>query len=61
VNTEFESELNAAIKAANAAGDILRTEFNRAEGPRGAHGHAKADESAENAGRGWQNRSLGTA
>lgn len=48
VNREFERELNVAMKAANAAGDILRTEFNRAKGPRGAHGHAEADESAEN-------------
>lgn len=48
MNTEFRRELNAALEAANAAGDILRTEFNRAEGPRGAHGHAEADELAEN-------------
>jgi fructose-1,6-bisphosphatase/inositol monophosphatase family enzyme len=40
-------ELETAIRAALAAGNLLRSEFNRGDGPRGSVGHAEADEPAE--------------
>lgn len=36
-------ELDTAIRAALAARNLLRSEFNRGEGPRGSAGHAEAD------------------
>jgi ADP-ribosyl-[dinitrogen reductase] hydrolase len=40
-------ELETAIQAALKAGDLLRSEFNRPEGPRGSGDHAEVDEPAE--------------
>jgi len=39
--------LAVAIEAARDAGDHLRTDFHRGEGPRGSGSHAEADEEAE--------------
>ena len=44
---KLESILTAAVEAAKAAGEVLRKEFNRPGGPRGARHHAEADEVAE--------------
>jgi len=43
----YEAELETAIKAARAAGDMLRREFYRPGGPRGGGEHAEVDEEAE--------------
>lgn len=43
----FEEHLNVAVKAARAAGDLLRADLHRATGPRGAHDKAPADTEAE--------------
>lgn len=44
---DYQKELNAAVEAARAAGDLLLKEFNRPGGPRGRGGHCPADEAAE--------------
>jgi len=41
--------LSVATDAARTAGDLLRTEFNRAGGPQGTTHHAEVDEEAERA------------
>lgn len=43
----YEKELQVALEVAKEAGEILRNEFHRSGGPRGASGHADADEEAE--------------
>jgi ADP-ribosyl-[dinitrogen reductase] hydrolase len=43
----YQAALDTAIAAAKEAGEILRTEFHRPEGPRGTAHHAEADEVAE--------------
>jgi len=43
----FEQYLNVAVKAARAAGDLLRADLHRAAGPRGEHDKAPADTEAE--------------
>ena len=42
-----EGALEVAVAAAREAGALLREEFRRPGGPRGAHAHADADEEAE--------------
>lgn len=42
-----QSELDTAIKAAQVAGEMLRTEFYRSNGPRGQGEHADIDEEME--------------
>ncbi len=44
----YANALTTAIAAAREAGAILREEFHRAGGPRGAHGHTPAEVEAEN-------------
>ena len=44
---EYSRELAAATDAATSAGILLRDEFSRPGGPRGAGGHADADDAAE--------------
>lgn len=39
--------LEVAVRTARAAGEMLRAEFHRPGGPRGAHGHAPIDEEIE--------------
>ena len=43
----YDRHLNVAIKAAQAAGAMLRDEFHRTGGPRGSGGHAEVDEQSE--------------
>ncbi len=43
----YQTELDAAIKAAHIAGEMLRTEFYRSTGPRGRGEHAEIDEEME--------------
>ncbi len=43
----YRPYLDVAISAARAAGDLLRAEFSRPDGPRGAHAKAPADDEAE--------------
>jgi ADP-ribosyl-[dinitrogen reductase] hydrolase len=43
----YHGALAAATEAARAAGELLRADFHRSEGPRGAGHHADADEEAE--------------
>ncbi len=45
--THYARALELAIDAARQAGALLRTEFHRPGGPRGAGGHAEVDEQAE--------------
>ena len=44
---KYQAALHVAVTAAREAGDILRNEFHRPEGPRGTTHHAEADEIAE--------------
>lgn len=43
----YRHALDASIDAAREAGELLRSEFHRAGGPRGSGGHAEVDERAE--------------
>jgi ADP-ribosyl-[dinitrogen reductase] hydrolase len=45
---KYDRELTVATRVALEAGDILRRDFHRPGGPRGAGGHAPADAEAEN-------------
>ncbi len=47
MKTSYHHELETAIRAARAAGDLLRADFHRKEGAKGSGGHAQADETAE--------------
>jgi ADP-ribosylglycohydrolase/fructose-1,6-bisphosphatase/inositol monophosphatase family enzyme len=47
VPTDYRAALHAAVDAAHQAGDLLRAEFNRPDGPRGASGTCPADNEAE--------------
>lgn len=43
----YRNALDAAVNAAQEAGELLRAEFHRSGGPRGSGGHAEVDEHAE--------------
>jgi ADP-ribosyl-[dinitrogen reductase] hydrolase len=43
----YEKELKTVLDAVQEAGELLRTEFHRADGARGHSGHAEADTEAE--------------
>jgi ADP-ribosylglycohydrolase/fructose-1,6-bisphosphatase/inositol monophosphatase family enzyme len=47
MSTDYGRALEVAIRAAQAAGEILRAEFHRTGGPPGEHGKAPADTEAE--------------
>ena len=45
--TDYTRALEVAVAAAREAGELLRRDLHRPDGPRGAAGHAEADTEAE--------------
>src|SRR6476620_2191297 len=45
--TDYTRALEVAVTAAREAGELLRRDLHRPDGPRGAGGHAEADTEAE--------------